>query len=51
VDLDGLQVAYIGLRDFVKNNEAVGRARDLSDIKEIQATKKPVQKQSRGRKI
>jgi len=49
VNLDGLQVAYIGLRDFIKNKEAVGRARDLSDIKEIQA--KPVHKRSRGKKI
>lgn len=35
VNLDGLQVAYIG----------------LSDIQEIQAKKRPRQKQSRGRKI
>jgi predicted nucleotidyltransferase len=49
VDLVGLQVAYIGLREFIKNKEAVGRARDLSDIKEIQAKKQP--KHKRGRNI
>ncbi|WP_206077638.1 hypothetical protein [Pontibacter sp. SGAir0037] len=49
VDLDGLQVPYIGLREFIQNKEAVGRARDLSDIKELQP--KPKQKRNRGRKI
>lgn len=33
VDLNELQVVYIGLRDFIQNKEAVGRTRDLSDIK------------------
>ncbi|MCX2740234.1 hypothetical protein [Pontibacter anaerobius] len=49
VELEGLHVAYIGLREFVRNKEAVGRARDLSDIKEIQA--KPKLKRGRGRKL
>jgi len=49
VDLDGLQVAYIGLRDFISSKEAVGRARDLSDIKEIQAKSKL--RRSRGKKM
>lgn len=49
VELEGLEVAYIGLRDFIQNKEAVGRARDLSDIKEIQAKSK--QQWKKGRKI
>jgi predicted nucleotidyltransferase len=49
VELEGLQVAYIGLREFIQNKEAVGRARDLSDIKEIQAN--PKLKRGKGRKL
>jgi hypothetical protein len=49
IDLDGLQVAYIGLQEFVRNKAAVGRARDLSDIKEIQAKDQP--KHNSGRKM
>lgn len=49
VELEGLQVAYIGLREFIQNKEAVGRARDLSDIKDIQAM--PKRKRGRGRKL
>lgn len=48
IDLNGLQVAYIGLQEFIKNKAAAGRARDLSDIKEIQAKNQP--KHNRGRK-
>lgn len=47
--LEGLEVVYRGLREFLQDKEAVGRARDLSDIKEIQA--KPRLKRGRGRKL
>jgi predicted nucleotidyltransferase len=36
VEVDGLMISYIGLAEFIKNKQAVGRPRDLSDIKEIQ---------------
>lgn len=48
-NLQGLQVTYIGLEEFIKNKLAAGRARDLSDVKEIQAKDQP--KHNRGRKI
>ena len=32
---EGLQIKYIGIRDFIINKEASGRAQDLADIKEI----------------
>jgi predicted nucleotidyltransferase len=40
VDLDGLMVIYIGLREFIKNKEASGRPQDLSDISDLQKKKK-----------
>lgn len=40
IDLDGLTVVYIGLNDFIQNKTASGRARDLSDIKELKAGSK-----------
>jgi predicted nucleotidyltransferase len=39
----GFSINYIGLRDFVKNKQAVGRSQDLVDIQEIQKIK-PVKK-------
>jgi predicted nucleotidyltransferase len=35
IDIDGLAVAYVGLRDFIKNKEATDRLKDRSDIEEI----------------
>jgi len=34
INLDyGLEIAYIGLRDFIANKQASGRIKDLTDIK------------------
>ena len=35
IDLDGLQVSYVGLNDFIRNKESTGRLKDRSDIEEI----------------
>jgi hypothetical protein len=35
VDVDGIQVKYIGLKDFIKNKTASGRSQDIADLKEI----------------
>lgn len=43
VDLDTLKIDYIGLKDFIQNKQSTGRARDLTDVKEIQS--KPKAKQ------
>ena len=47
------KINFIGLNDFVKNKQAVGRIQDLADIREIkklQAVKK-VPKQKRGKRL
>lgn len=40
IDLDGLLIVYIGLREFIKNKQAAGRSQDLSDISALQKKKK-----------
>jgi len=35
--LDGLAVAVVGYADLLKNKRAVGRARDLADVEEIES--------------
>jgi predicted nucleotidyltransferase len=32
---DGLDVTYIGLKDFIANKEASGRSQDIADVEEI----------------
>jgi hypothetical protein len=48
VEADGLMISYIGLAEFIKNKQAVGRPLDLSDIKEIQ--KEDLWKKSRRKR-
>jgi predicted nucleotidyltransferase len=33
---DDLEISYIGLKEFITNKQASGRAQDIADIKEIQ---------------
>jgi predicted nucleotidyltransferase len=33
--VDGLEVKYIGLKDFIVNKTASGRSQDIADLKEI----------------
>jgi predicted nucleotidyltransferase len=40
IDIEGVSVKYIGLRDLIKNKEASGRDKDKSDIKSLQNVKK-----------
>lgn len=40
IDLDGLMIIYIGLKEFIRNKEAAGRSQDLSDISALQKKKK-----------
>lgn len=35
VDVNGLEVKYIGLKDFIVNKTAFGRSQDIADLKEI----------------
>ncbi|MEI6086424.1 MAG: nucleotidyltransferase [Bacteroidota bacterium] len=35
VNIDGIQVNYIGLHDFIENKTASGRSQDIADLKEI----------------
>jgi predicted nucleotidyltransferase len=42
-----LSIPYIGVKDFIKNKEAVGRKKDLKDIKKIRS--KMVEKKVRGK--
>lgn len=37
VEFDGIEVAVIGREDLIANKRALGRARDLADIEDIQA--------------
>jgi predicted nucleotidyltransferase len=48
IDLDNIKVDYIGLGDFIKNKQSTGRARDLTDVKEIKSQLK--QKKSPGKR-
>ncbi|MBO9634960.1 MAG: nucleotidyltransferase [Chitinophagaceae bacterium] len=47
IDLDGLNVTYIGLQDFITNKEASGRSQDISDIIALQ--KKSKSKKKKGK--
>lgn len=40
IDVDGLRVNYIGLDDLIKNKQATGRQRDMSDVSELNKIKK-----------
>lgn len=40
IDVDGLHVNYIGLDDLIKNKQATGRQRDMSDVSELNKIKK-----------
>jgi predicted nucleotidyltransferase len=35
VDVNGLEVKYIGLNDFIVNKTACGRSQDIADLREI----------------
>lgn len=35
IDLDGLQVPFIGIEDLLKNRQAAGRNKDLIDVDEL----------------
>jgi predicted nucleotidyltransferase len=40
LDIDGIDVKYIGLNDFIKNKTSSGRSQDKADLKEIKKLKK-----------
>ena len=40
VDVDGIQVKYIGLKDFIENKTASGRSQDIADLREIKKLNK-----------
>ena len=40
IDVDGLQVNYIGLDDLIKNKQVSGRHQDISDVNELNKLKK-----------
>jgi predicted nucleotidyltransferase len=35
VDVNGIEVKYIGLKEFIENKTASGRSQDKADLKEI----------------
>jgi predicted nucleotidyltransferase len=35
VDVNGTEVKYIGLKEFIANKTASGRSQDIADLKEI----------------
>ena len=35
VDVNGIEVKYIGLKEFIENKTASGRSQDIADLKEI----------------
>jgi predicted nucleotidyltransferase len=35
VDVNGIEVRYIGLKEFIENKTASGRSQDIADLKEI----------------
>lgn len=39
IDIEGLQVSYIGLDDLITNKKVSGRSRDLSDVNELNKLK------------
>jgi len=40
VDVNGIEVKYIGLKEFIVNKTASGRIQDIADLKEIKNIKK-----------
>jgi predicted nucleotidyltransferase len=40
VYVDGIQVKYIGLKDFIENKTASGRSQDIADLREIKKLNK-----------
>ena len=40
VDVNGFDVNYIGLKEFIKNKTASGRSQDIADLKEIKKISK-----------
>ena len=40
VDVNGFDVNYIGLKEFIKNKTASGRSQDIADLKEIKKINK-----------
>jgi predicted nucleotidyltransferase len=40
VDVNGFNVNYIGLKEFIQNKTASGRSQDLADLKEIKKISK-----------
>lgn len=40
VDVNGFDVNYIGLKEFIKNKSASGRIQDIADLKEIKKISK-----------
>jgi predicted nucleotidyltransferase len=40
IDIDGLQVNYIGLDDLIKNKQASGRNQDIADVSTLNKLKK-----------
>ncbi len=49
VQVDGLQVKFIGLEDFITNKSASGRPQDLVDVKDLLAFQLPAKKPKDGR--
>jgi len=47
IDLEGIEVPYIGLGDFLKNKKATGRKKDLLDIQEIEKANGVVRKNNK----
>ena len=39
VDVNGIEVKYIGLKEFIENKTASGRIQDIADLKEINELK------------
>ena len=40
VDVNGIEVKYIGLKEFIDNKTASGRSQDIADLKEIKKLNK-----------
>ncbi|MEY3086064.1 MAG: hypothetical protein RL037_2299, partial [Bacteroidota bacterium] len=40
VDVNGIELKYIGLKEFIVNKTASGRSQDIADLKEIKNIKK-----------
>lgn len=40
IDVDGIEIKYIGLREFIVNKTASGRSQDIADLKEIKKINK-----------